>query len=170
MLMEVKSISDLSLLFGSTWLVNSVVIASILAMILLANAIVIRWQPSSMTWVYCGLAGSLTLGYFFKPAVLAALPFFLKAVTGGFICSIPIFFAGILFASCFRRVTDAPSAFGANLMGALVGGILENLSMIFGIAFLNLLALGIYFLSYVSLHKQEWLFWRGWRVNRAADA
>ena len=50
-------------------------------------------------------------------------------------------------------------------MGALVGGILENVSMIFGIAALNLLALAIYFLSYVSLHKQEWLLWRGWRVE-----
>ena len=37
MLIEVKSISALSLLFGSTWFVNSVVISAILLMILLAN-------------------------------------------------------------------------------------------------------------------------------------
>ena len=70
MLMEVKSISDLSLLFGSTWLVNSVAIASILLMILLANAIVIRWQPSSMAWVYGGLACSLTWATSLSPLPL----------------------------------------------------------------------------------------------------
>lgn len=169
MLIEVKSISDLSLLFGSTWFVNSVVIASILVMILFANAIVIRWSPKSMGWVYAGLLASLMVSYFFKPDALAGLDFRFKALIGGFFCSLPIFFAGILFASSFRQVSDIPRAFGANLIGALAGGLLENLSMIYGVASLNLFAIGIYCLSAVSLYRPEWLRWRTLRATSPAS-
>jgi len=156
MLIEVKSISDLSLLFGSTWLVNSVVISAILLMILLANIFVLKLAPQALSWAYLGLACSLIFGYFFRPGALARLGFHSKAILGGFVSAIPVFFAGILFASAFKKVKDIPSAFGANLLGALVGGILENLCMIYGVAFLNLLAVGIYLISMCVLHKSEW--------------
>ncbi len=147
MLIEVKSISDLSLLFGSTWMVNSVVIASILLMILFANLLVMKWQLRSMNWVYVGLVLSLIASYFIKPAALAGLNFHNKALVGGFLSAFPIFFAGVLFATVFREVRDIALAFGANLLGAMIGGILENLSMVYGIAFLNLVALAIYLIS-----------------------
>ena len=41
-LLETKGITEIALLFGSTWVTNSVVIASILVMILLANLLVLR--------------------------------------------------------------------------------------------------------------------------------
>jgi hypothetical protein len=156
MLIEVKSISDLSLLFGSTWIVNSVVIASILLMILLANLLVLRYPPRSMAWVYAGLAVSLLISYLLKPGMLSGLTFEEKALAGGFLSALPVFFAGILFATVFRRVRDTSAAFGANLLGALVGGILENLSMIYGIAFLNLVALAIYLVSLGAYLRPSW--------------
>ncbi len=157
MLIEVKSISDLSLLFGSTWIVNSVVISAILLMILLANYLLIKTNPSSMSWVYLCLGLSLSLSYLLKPVSLVGLDPFVKVFLGGLVSAFPILFAGILFASAFKRVEDVPAAFGANLLGALVGGILENLSMVFGIAFLNLLAVGIYGLSLFALPKPVWI-------------
>ena len=158
MLIEVKSISDLSLLFGSTWVVNSVVISAILLMILLANVVVVRFKPSSVNWAYAGLAACLLVTCFLKPDSLSGLDAFSKTLVGGAISGTPLFFAGILFASAFRTVKDIPAAFGANLLGALVGGILENCSMIVGITFLNLLALAIYALSVVALHRPDWQF------------
>jgi|RhiMetdeSRZDD1v2_1073273.scaffolds.fasta_scaffold19060_3 hypothetical protein len=156
MLIEVRSISALSLLFGSTWFVNSVVISAILLMILLANFFVLTVRPCRRDWVYAFLALSLVFSYFLKPDALAGLSFYSKSAIGGVIAGFPIFFAGILFASAFRKVSNSSDAFGANLLGALVGGILENLCMIYGVAFLNLLALSIYLLSICALCKPDW--------------
>ena len=157
MLIEVKSISDLSLLFGSTWIVNSVVISAILLMILLANFFVIKLTPQSVSWVCLALTCVLAINYFLRPDTLAGLNFYLKSILGGAIIGLPVFFAGILFATAFRNVKDVPTAFGANLLGALVGGILEHLSMVYGVAFLNLLALGLYLLSMCVLYRPGWL-------------
>lgn len=156
MLIEVKSISALSLLFGSTWFVNSVVISAILLMILLANFSVLRLGSCKSDWVYACLALSLVFSYFLKLDALAGLSFYSKSAIGGAIAGFPIFFAGILFASAFRKVSNTSAAFGANLLGALVGGILENLCMIYGVAFLNLLALSVYLLSICALCRPDW--------------
>jgi hypothetical protein len=99
---------------------------------------------------------SLVFSYFVKPDALAGLSFYSKSAIGGVIAGVPIFFAGILFASAFQRARNTSAAFGANLLGALAGGILENLSMIYGVAFLNLLALSIYLLSIAALCKPDW--------------
>jgi SAM-dependent methyltransferase len=156
MLIEVKSISDLSLLFGSTWLVNSVVITSVLVMILLANALVMRFKWVSPNWAYAGLASCLIFSYWLRPDVLSGFGFFFKTVIGGTVAGLPLFFAGILFASAFQSIKDIPAAFGANLLGALVGGILENTSMIYGVAFLNLIALGTYMLAMLVSYRPSW--------------
>jgi hypothetical protein len=157
MLVEVKSISDLSLLFGSTWLVNSVVISSILLMVLMSTCTVLLFRPRSKGWAYISLTCCLVVSYFFKTDSLAGLNFYSKSALGGLIFGLPIFFAGILFASAFSKVKDTSAAFAANLLGALVGGILENLCMVFGIAFLNLLALAIYLISISVLYRPDWL-------------
>jgi hypothetical protein len=61
--------------------------------------------------------------------------------------SLPIFFAGLLFAREFR-VTDSPSAaLGANMLGAVVGGLLENVSFMTGMRALLILAAGLYCLA-----------------------
>ena len=110
-----------------------------------------------MNWAYLGLASSLLFSYFLKPDTLVGLGFHSKSILGGVISGLPLFFAGILFATAFKKEKDIPAAFGANLLGALVGGVMENLCMVYGIAFLNLLALGIYMLSFLALCKPEWM-------------
>jgi hypothetical protein len=58
--------------------------------------------------------------------------------------TIPVFFAGLLFALEFRAVDSPGAALGANMLGAVVGGLLENLSLIVGLKAL----LGIAFVLY----------------------
>src|SRR5213075_2410909 len=48
LLVETKSVTEMSLLFGSTWTVNLLVFSSILAMVLLANLWVRRHPPTSV--------------------------------------------------------------------------------------------------------------------------
>ena len=44
----------------------------------------------------------------------------------------PIFLANLVFAERFRAVGSSTIAFGANLLGAMVGGVLEYSSLIVG--------------------------------------
>ena len=48
----------------------------------------------------------------------------------------PIAFAGVIFATSFKRTTQPDRVFGANVAGALVGGLAENSSVILGFQFL----------------------------------
>lgn len=158
MLVEVKSIAELSLLFGSTWLVNSAVFFGILLMILAANSVVARQAEVNRAGIYAWLGASLLVPYLTGLGWLNAWPFAWRAALGAFATSLPIFFAGMVFASSFRRVRDASGALAANMFGALVGGILEYSSMAWGIRSLTLMALGLYGLSWLAQA------FRGWRL------
>ncbi len=59
----------------------------------------------------------------------------------------PILFAGVIFAVTFSRTTAPDRAFGANIAGAMLGGLAENSSMLLGFQYLVLAALGFYALS-----------------------
>ena len=45
----------------------------------------------------------------------------------------PILCAGLLFGSSLKRTPDIPAAYGANLLGAMVGGVAEYLSLVTGL-------------------------------------
>ena len=59
----------------------------------------------------------------------------------------PIFFAGIIFATCFARVRVPDLAFGANIAGAILGGLSEYASMLLGFRYLMLVAIAFYVFS-----------------------
>jgi len=65
--------------------------------------------------------------------------------------AIPVFFAGILFASEFRITPSPGAALGANMLGAVAGGLLENLSLVFGMRALLLVAMTLYCLAGIGL-------------------
>ncbi len=158
MLVEVKSIAELSLLFGSTWLVNSAVFSGILLMILGANAVVARRPTLRPARSYGWLGASLLVPYLAGLTWLNAWPFAWRAAFGALATSLPIFFAGMVFAASFKRVREASGALAANMFGALIGGMLEYTSMTIGIRGLTVLALVLYGLSWLALA------FRGWRL------
>jgi phosphoglycerol transferase MdoB-like AlkP superfamily enzyme len=59
----------------------------------------------------------------------------------------PLLFSGIVFSTLLKSVDDLPSALAYNLLGAMLGGLLEYNSMEFGFAFLYLLAFALYGLA-----------------------
>jgi spermidine synthase len=150
MLLEVQVISKTALLFGTTWLVNSFVITALLFFILLSN-LVAAWLPKFPRAVaYAGLFITLAVSYavpahtiFFDSAVVRAL------AAMGLYCS-PVFFAGLVFISSFREAGYRAEAFGSNLLGALVGGLLDSLSFVIGLNALVLVAALLYGLSMIS--------------------
>ena len=55
----------------------------------------------------------------------------------------PLFFSGLVFSTMLSR-SGSSSALGMNLLGAMVGGVLEYNSMYFGFQSLYWLALALY--------------------------
>ncbi len=86
----------------------------------------------------------------------SALPF--HPATVGIIAAgvfaIPVFFAGLLFSREFASAASPSAALGANVLGAVLGGLLENLSLLIGMRALLLVAV-VYALASLALTKKQ---------------
>jgi len=138
---------QLALLFGSTWLVNSLVFFTALILILVANLYVLTFPPRKLVWHYAGLLALLAA------AIATPLDMFLG---GGTLwryavpCVLalgPMFFAGVIFARTFRDSANPDMAFGSNIAGSVLGGLSESFSMLLGFRYMLLLAVAFYLLS-----------------------
>jgi SAM-dependent methyltransferase len=155
LLIEVKGITELALVFGTTWIVSSVVIASILLVILLANLFVAAFRPERAAPLYAFLAASLAAGYFFPVSTLFQHGWWVAAIGATTLLMLPLFFAGVIFATSLRRAPSLPRAFASNLLGAILGGFCEYASMALGFRNLYLVGLGLYLLSFVTLPRRR---------------
>ena len=150
MLLEVQIISKTALLFGTTWLVNSIVITSLLLFILLSN-LVVAWFPNFPRRIaYVGLFAMLAIGYLMPADALFHESVVIRGLIATALYCSPVFFAGMVFISSFKQIGFRAEAFGSNLLGALVGGLLDSLSYLIGIKALVLVAAFLYFMSWVT--------------------
>jgi spermidine synthase len=155
LLIETKAVVTMALLFGSTWIVNSVVFLAVLLMILFANLWTARFNPTRLWPYYVGLLISLLLN------CAVPLDFFLgMARTGQVIgaCALvfaPIFFAAVIFASIFKWTSEPDQALGINIAGAMVGGLAEYSSMLLGFQYLVLVAAVFYAVSTIGLESRR---------------
>jgi spermidine synthase len=151
MLLEAQIISKMALLFGTTWIVNSIAISVLLLLIVGANMLV-RCRQQIPYWIgYGGVFIALALAWFIPLEVLFFRSTVLKAVLAPLILCLPVFFAGIIFISSFARVGFVSEALGSNLLGALVGGLLESLSLWTGLKSLLLVSAVLYLASALSV-------------------
>jgi len=144
LLLETRAITGFALLFGTTWIVNALVFAGVLVVVLCAVEISRRFRTPALPVLYGALAGALLLAAFLPPSLLLGLPVIPRAVAAIAVAFLPVFFANLIFAKRFADTADATSAFAANLLGAMVGGCLEYLSLIVGYQALLLLAALLY--------------------------
>jgi hypothetical protein len=144
MLLETRAVTQLSLLFGSTWIVNASVFGGVLLMVLAANMLASRLAAYRRPLWYLLLAVSLVVLWMLPTQAFFTLPLWARAAAAGPIVAVPVFFAGVIFSSELRSRADAAAALGCNLCGAMLGGLLENLSMLVGLKAIVLLALAIY--------------------------
>ena len=151
MLLEVQVISKVALLFGTTWLVNSIVICTLLLFILFANFVAARFPQLPRAVAFTGLFVTLALGYLIPTHQLFLESWMARGgVAMALYCS-PVFFAGLIFIASFRQIGFQAEALGSNLLGALVGGLLESASFAIGINALVLLAAALYFGAMLTL-------------------
>jgi spermidine synthase len=143
LLLETASVTEMTLVWGVTWLTNAVVFGTILLMALLGTLLQRRsplaWQASIL-----GLAVALVAGYAVPTGALATSSISMRLALSVLFVGAPIFFAATLFAAAFAERVEADLAFGWNLLGAVAGGLLEFLTMLVGIKALHLLALALY--------------------------
>ena len=149
LLMETKSVTEFALLIGSTWQTNALVFTVILAIILVANLVVHR-RRSGSDRVWLGvIVVSLLAQYAWPVSVWPGLGLASLAAAALYLGT-PIFAAGILFARWFRNSRVGSIALGVNLIGSVVGGTTEYISLIVGIRALALVALLLYALAYAA--------------------
>jgi spermidine synthase len=144
LLLETQMISRLALYFGSTWLVNCVVISLLLSVLVGANVCVERGAGLSLELWYGATTASLLALYAIHWDALPLRPFVVGTLLAAGYC-VPVFSAGVIFAETFRRSNERSTALGSNIVGAVVGGLAENVSFVFGLKSLLLLA-GVFYL------------------------
>jgi hypothetical protein len=149
MLVETKGITEMGLTFGNTWQVIGIVFAGILTMAFLGNCLVQWLNIKRPLLSYLFLAAALVAGW-------------LAARSGGFastpvgrletaaLLSLPLLFSGIVFSTLLSTRGHISGIMAMNLLGAIVGGLLEYNSMYLGFQALYLMAMGCYLLAFVS--------------------
>jgi SAM-dependent methyltransferase len=154
LLLETRGVTSMSLLFGSTWIVNSAVFAGILALAWIGNAFVRRRTNIDVRWPFVLLTGALLLNYFIGPEDLLPFSLLTRGILGGLVVGLPVGFAGITFSTLFGRSGHPDASLGSNLLGAVVGGCVEYLSIITGLRALVLLALVFYLGAFLFMRKR----------------
>jgi hypothetical protein len=101
------------------------------------------------------LLGSLALNWLVPTSWLLSLPLAPRAVVAITIAFLPITAANVIFARRFRATADAPLAFGTNLLGAMLGGALEYLSLVYGYHALLVIAAALYIAAYLVMPRSR---------------
>jgi len=150
LLLETKNIVQFALLFGTTWFVNSLVFAGVLLAVYLAVETARRARLPRPTALYAALIAALALAWLVPQDSLLALPVVARFFAGSALAFAPIFLANLVFAQRFSDVQNSGTAFAVNLLGAMVGGALEYLSLITGYHVLLIVIGVLYGLAFVT--------------------
>lgn len=150
LLLETKNVVQFALLFGTTWLVNALVFGGVMLSVLLAVIISRRVVIKKLLIPYVLLGVAIVVGWLIPQSSLLSLGLPLRLLTACVLAFAPIFLANVIFAQRFRDTSDSANAFAANLIGAMVGGVLEYSSLLIGYRNLLIVALLLYIAAGVS--------------------
>jgi hypothetical protein len=152
LLLETKSVIQFSLLFGTTWLNNSLVFLGVLLLVLAANWAAAKVERTSLWAVFALLVASCLVTLVYPLAHLLAVgdPF-LRFVAASLMTFSPIFFANVLFSVAFRDQDVPEHIFGWNLIGATLGAVIEYTSLALGYSALAFIVVGCYTIAFAAL-------------------
>jgi len=153
MLLETMSVVRFSLLFGSTWMVNSLVFFAVLAMVLLAIWLSARRTVKRLWLLYAALFVVLLLNFIVPlEALLAGNPL-LRFVLSSLMIFSPIFLANLIFAQTFKEEEGAATvSLASNILGSLFGGMFEYASLAVGYRNLVIFVALFYALSFLFVN------------------
>jgi hypothetical protein len=149
LLLETKSVVSYALLFGTTWMVNSLVFISIMVSVYLAIEVAARTRKLNIYILYSLLIASLIVSWFVPASFLLTLSPVLRFIMASVITFSPIFIANLIFADQLRAASLSTKAMGVNLIGAVVGGLFEYGSLLVGYQHFPLIILAMYSLAFI---------------------
>lgn len=155
LLLETKNVVQFALLFGTTWFVNALVFFGILLSVFAAVELARRVRFRRPARLYVALFATLVLAWMIPPDKLLSLSIPLRFLAAVSLAFAPIFLANLIFAERFRVVGSSTVAFGANLLGAMVGGLLEYSSLIVGYQSLLVFVAVLYTFAFIFSRKRE---------------
>ena len=148
LLLETKAVIQLALLFGATWLVNSLAFFAILSSVLVANWTVVKLHIARPWWIFGLLLVALAANFAIPFGALLAIPAApLRYAAASLLLFAPVFLANLLFGALFKGTPHAQASFGWNTLGAVAGGALEYSSLALGYRALSLVAAVLYALA-----------------------
>jgi hypothetical protein len=147
MLLETKAVVHMAVMFGSTWIVNTVVFSAVLVMILAANLWVLKRHVAGVVPYYVALVLMLAVNIAVPLDSFLGWPRILQGVAAGALVLSPVFFAGVIFAKSFDKAKKPEQALAYNTAGAILGGIAETSSLLIGFQWLLAVAAVIYITS-----------------------
>ena len=153
LLLETKSIIQFSLLFGTTWLNNSLVFLAVLLLVLAANwtALLIKDGKGLRIIFLLLLVSSLFTVAYPMQNLLRIESSLLRFIFASVLTFSPIFFANLVFSLSFRNQPAAEHIFGWNLIGAMIGGLVEYTSMALGYNLLAVIVAASYAMVWLLL-------------------
>jgi hypothetical protein len=150
LLLETKNVVQFALLFGTTWAVNAAVFAGVLLSVLAAIETARRVRLPRPALLYLGLLVALVAAWLIPQQALLSLPLVPRFLAGVAVAFAPIYLANLVFAQRFERIGASTVAFGANLLGAMVGGALEYLALVTGYRSLLIVVAVLYGLAFLT--------------------
>jgi protein-L-isoaspartate O-methyltransferase len=157
LLLETRALVTFSLLFGTTWIVNSLVFFAVLASVLLAIWINQRYRIRNPMPLYVALLASIAVAWLLPPSTLLIEPPGLRYVVAAMLAFAPVFFANLVFSHSFRDTWTADMAFASNLLGAMVGGALEYVGLLTGYQSLLVVVAALYVAAWLAATRLRFL-------------
>ena len=150
LLLETKSVVQFALLFGTTWVVNALVFGGILLSVLAAVSVARRFRLPSPSILFPLLFAAVAISWVIEPRALLSLDPAWRFIASIGVYFSPIFLANLVFAQRFAVAEDSTAAFGANLLGAMFGGVLEYAALVTGYQALAVLVGVLYAAAWVT--------------------
>ncbi len=150
LLLETKYVTGFALLFGTTWTVNAIVFAGVLAAVLAAVEVTRRFPTPRLAVLFAVLFAMLLLAWLIPASSLLQLPVGPRLLAAVALAFGPVFVANVAFSKRLAVADDSSTGMGANLLGAMVGGVLEYSALVVGYNALLLLAGLLYAGAFVA--------------------
>ncbi len=150
LLLETKSVVQFALWFGTTWRVNALVFVGVLLSVLAAIEVARLGRLPRPAVLYGVLVAAIIAAWAVPSNALLDFSAPTRFVVAVLLTFTPIFIANLVFAQRFANVEDSTTAFGINLLGAMVGGVLEYTSLLVGYRALAVLVGVIYVGAYLA--------------------
>ena len=154
MILETKAITQFALIWGSTWVVASATIASVLIMAALGAWLAGR-VPRIRPWVVgVPLLLLLLIAYLLPIGSIGFRSLTAETVFYSVLTFSPVLLAGLLFSGSLKFTDNVAYAYGANLLGAMLGGVAEYLALVTGYRLL-LVAIALCYLTAIVLYPRD---------------